>query len=232
METRIPGAREFGVFVYPLEKFASLWPRLHARGTSSPLRIAIVGNGTAAMELALAVRQRLQNSAITLVMEGLADSLHSPLVQRLVLALKHQRITVLQEHVRAISRHAVALGCGAQLACDVPLMALDNQSPAWLLRSALSLRPDQRVDTDIYERSSSHPQVFAADAHSTSLTYNVAATIAGRALEAPRKDAQALRLLFGGAQHAVLGWRGYTMQGRAVQWLKQWSDRRQLAQWT
>jgi hypothetical protein len=40
-----------------------------------------------------------------------------------------------------------------------------------------------------------------------------------------------LRLLFGGTQQAVAGWGHYSAQGRALNWLKAWSDRRFVARY-
>ena len=230
MEALIPGACEFGVFVYPLEKFANLWPRLHVRAASSALRIAIVGPSTRAMELALAVRQRLPHCAITLVRQTTADPAPNASVEQLVSILKQRGVTVLPDHVCSIGERSIVLGCGAQLACDVPLIALDKQIPAWLLQSALERQQDLHIETDAYERSTSHPQVFAAGERSALLSYNVPAAIAGRPLRLKRSDNNKFSLLFGGERHALLGWGRYTMQGRTVRWFKQWADHRQLGQ--
>jgi hypothetical protein len=40
-----------------------------------------------------------------------------------------------------------------------------------------------------------------------------------------------LRLLFGGTQQAVAGWGNYSAQGRALNWLKAWTDRRFVARY-
>nr|CBA26957.1 hypothetical protein Csp_G39230 [Curvibacter putative symbiont of Hydra magnipapillata] len=141
IERDIPGAREFGLFAHPLETFALLWPRVCELANSKALRVTVIGDHTAALELALAVRQRLPSSAVTLVIkpgDGGVD-LDSPVHARLVAAMKAQRITVLQDVAVGMSAESVHLGCGAHLACDVPLIALESQSPAWLADSGLVL---------------------------------------------------------------------------------------------
>lgn len=233
IEADMPGAREHGLFVHPLETFAALWPRVCELGTSRALRVAIVGTGTAAMELALAVRQRLPQSAVTLVAGPLADgaATPSPLQQRLITTMKAQRITVLYDHAVGLKADEVQLGCGARLACDVPLLAIEGQVPAWQAKSTLALTPEGQIATDHYQRSTSHPQVFAVTDNSMALARNLPAATTGGHLHASRNEANALHLLFGGAQQALAGWGTYSAQGRPITWLKEWADRRFVARY-
>ena len=147
MDRTLPGAREHGLFVHPMETFAALWPRVCDLSQTRALRVAVIGSGTAAMELALAVRQRMPDSAVTWVAGPLADTLaHAPhpsaadtVTTRLTHALKAQRITVLYDTALSLKADEVQLGCGARLACDVPLIAMEGQTPAWLADSGLAL---------------------------------------------------------------------------------------------
>lgn len=233
IERDMPGAREHGLFVHPMETFAALWPRVCELGETRALRIAVIGAGTAAMELAMAVRQRLPNSAVTLVAGPLADgaSTPSPLQQRLSTTMKAQRITVLHDTAVGLKADEVHLGCGARLACDVPLLAIEGQTPAWQAQSALALSPQGQIVTDDYQRSTSHPQVFAVTDNSMALARNLPAATTGGTLHASRNEANALHLLFGGAQQAVAGWGTYSAQGRPISWLKEWADRRFVARY-
>nr|WP_315465142.1 FAD-dependent oxidoreductase [uncultured Rhodoferax sp.] len=231
IERDMPGAAEFGLFVHPLETFAQLWPRVCDLASSKALRVAVVGDHTAALELALAVRQRLPASAVTLVVkpgEG-GVPLDSPVHARLVTAMKAQRITVLQDVALALTAEAVHLGCGARLACDVPLIALESQSPAWLGGSGLALDGQGQLALDAYQRSSSHPQVFSATDDNEALVQNLPAAATGASLQAVRDTSGALQLLFGGSQQAVAAWGPYSATGRSLRWLKEWSDRRHVA---
>jgi NADH dehydrogenase FAD-containing subunit len=233
IEQDIPGAREHGLFVHPMETFAALWPRVCELGESRALRIAVIGTGTAAMELAMAVRQRLPRSAVTLVAGPLADgaTIPNPLQQRLSTTMKAQRITVLHDHALGLKAHEVQLGCGGRLACDVPLIAIEGQTPAWQAQSALALSPQGHIDTDHYQRSTSHPQVFAVTDNSMALARNLPAATTGGTLHASRNEATALHLLFGGTQQALAGWGTYSAQGRPLSWIKEWADRRFVARY-
>lgn len=251
MNRTLPGAREHGLFVHPMESFAALWPRVCELSQSRALRVAVIGSGTAAMELALAVRQRLPQSAVTWVAgpqthgeaqtEARAPQAAGPhtnanahantITTRLTQALKDQRITVLYDTALSLKADEVQLGCGARLACDVPLIATEEQNPTWLADSGLALDDQGRPATDTYQRSTSHPEVFSVRDRGVALARNLpAATNGGQLHPSPAPD-QSLRLLFGGAHQAVAGWGSYSAQGRALSWLKAWTDRRFVARY-
>lgn len=233
IERNMPGAREFGLFAHPLETFAPLWPRVCEMAASKALRIAILGDHTAALELALAVRQRLPASAVTLVAKPGAGGvdLSSPVHARMVAAMKARHITVLQDVAMGMTADAVHLSCGAHLACNVPLIALASQSPAWLAESGLALDAQGQIAVDGYQRSASHAQVFAVSDDGDALTHNLPASIAGTGLQPPRDPAHRLHLHFGGDPHAVVSWRGYCAAGWPLQGLKDWADRRHMARY-
>lgn len=233
IERDIPGAREFGLFAHPLETFSLLWPRVCELASSKALRVTVIGDHTAALELALAVRQRLPSSAVTLVIkpgESGVD-LDSPVHARLVAAMKAQRITVLQDVAVGMTAESVHLGCGAHLACDVPLIALESQSPAWLADSGLALDDRGQVAIDAYQRSTSHSQVFSVHDESEALVHNLPAATTGASLHAVRDTSHALHFLFGGSQLAVASWGSYSATGRTLNWLKDWTDRRHVARY-
>jgi NADH dehydrogenase FAD-containing subunit len=240
MDRVLPGAREHGLFVHPMETFAALWPRVCELSQSRALRVAVIGSGTAAMELALAVRQRMPGSAVTWVAGPLPDtedahaappSAADTVTTRLTQALKAQRITVLYDTALSLKADEVQLGCGARLACDVPLIAMEGQTPAWLAESGLALGSQGQPAADHYQRSTSHPEVFSVTDSSLALARNLPAATTGRPLHASPDPEHSLRLLFGGTQQAVAGWGHYSAQGRALNWLKAWSDRRFVARY-
>jgi len=119
----------------------------------------------------------LPRSAVTLVAGPLADgaTIPNPLQQRLSTTMKAQRITVLQDVAVGMTAESVHLGCGAHLACDVPLIALESQSPAWLADSGLALDDRGQVAIDAYQRSTSHSQVFSVHDESEALVHNLPA---------------------------------------------------------
>jgi NADH dehydrogenase FAD-containing subunit len=239
MDRVLPGAREHGLFVHPMETFAALWPRVCELSQTRALRVAIIGSGTAAMELALAVRQRMPDSAVTWVAGPQQETdHHAPLpsaadtvTTRLTQVLKAQRITVLYDTALSLKADEVQLGCGARLACDVPLIAMEGQTPVWLAESGLALDSQGQPATDHYQRSTSHPEVFSVTDSSLALARNLPAATTGGPLHARPDPDHSLRLLFGGTQQAVAGWGSYSAQGRALHWLKAWTDRRFVARY-
>jgi NADH dehydrogenase FAD-containing subunit len=252
LEHDLHGAREYGLFLRPTEAFSALWPRVVEMGQTRPLRITVIGTGAGGVELALAARHRLSNAAVTLVCGTTPPGpAYPPGVQRRLLCeLKRRKVTVLQDVAVSLAADAVHLGCGANLACDVPLLANGAQAPKWLAGSGLALDPDGFLAVDMYLRSTSHSRVFAAgdaSAHTDqalarsgayaarageALAFNLAAAITGTALKPYRTPAVSLNLLSCGGKCAVATWGRFSAQGRWVWWLKNWLDRRFVARFS
>ena len=251
MERDLPGAREHALFIRPIEAFATLWPRVVAMGEERPLRLAVIGAGTSGIEMALAARHRLPNAAVTLNCgaEPLA-ALYAPKIQQRLLALlKRRKVTVLQDKALSLKAGSVQLGCGADLACDVPVVAVGTQAPLWLAGSGLALDPQGFPAVDMYQRSTSHSRVFAAHDVSTqmapsmangsahaaragaALAFNLAAAMAGTALKPHQPPATNLDMLSCGGRYAVASWGRFSAQGRWLWWLKNWMDRRFVARY-
>ena len=233
IEMNLPGVREHAMFVAPLEKFASLWPRVCALGETRPLRISVIGAGTQVFELAMAIRQRMPLAAVTWLpgppesQQSYPETLH----QHMRAALKAQRVDVLFEPVTALTHDDVWLTGSTRLACDVPLMVLPQSEPEWLQSSGLEtaefLRfgeaPSTIVATDAFERSSNHPHIFFIHEDSSVLAHNLSAALSPEkphALRAAPKDP--LKVLFAARHHAIAYWRGRSAQGRWVKWLKRY----------
>jgi NADH dehydrogenase FAD-containing subunit len=247
-EQTIPGAKEHALFLRPLEAFVALWPRVTELGDSKALRVAVIGAGAGGVEIAFAVRQRLPQAAVTLLCgEAPAAARWSPAVQQRVVALlKRRNITVLKDMAVGIKSGFVQLGCGADLACDVPLLATGSAPPPWLADSGLALDEQGFIAVDATQRSTSHSQVFAAGDISSrrdltpercgwrdnlvgpTLARNLAAAVEGRALKAHPPQATTLNLLACGAHYAIGSWGRYNFEGRWVGWLKERQDRKLL----
>lgn len=231
IEAVLPGAREMGLFVRPLETFGALWPRVTALGMERALRVSVIGGGATGIELALAIRQRLPASSVTLISAAqLAAGYPAGFQQRLLKALKQRRITLLPDLAVGIQAGQVLLGSGARLACDVPVIAIGTQSPAWLSGSGLALDPQGSVTVDASRRSVSHPHVFAASPlaaqEDRTLASNLYALLTGAPASHHRPAGNPLHLLSCGDRRAIASWGHFSAQGRWLWWLKDWLDRR------
>lgn len=241
---QMPGVREHGLFVRPIEAFGALWPRVVALAQTQALRLAVVGGGAAGIELAMAVRHRLPGAAVTLLAGGALAANYPATVQaRVRQALKNRRITVLPDSASRFTEGEVLLASGARLACDVPLIATGAQAPAWLQSSGLTLDAQGFIAVDACLRSTSHPHVFAAGDVSSrvdrpiarsgvyavragaALANNLNAALSGQPLKAHQPPAQTLNLLSCGNHEAIASWGPLSAQGRWVWWLKDRIDR-------
>lgn len=248
-ERGMPGVRAHALFVRPAEGFAALWPRVVALGTERALRVAVVGSEAAAIELACAVRVRLPSAAVTLVCgtSPLLVNTDKRTRKRLGMALRQRGITVLQDNAVGFAEGLVQLGCGATLACDIPLLATPTHAPAWLASSGLALDARGGVATASTLRSTSHGNVFATGSVSSrhgqveslggrftalaghTLAHNLAAAVSDAPLTSHRETAARSLLVSLGDGQAVGHWGPLAVQGRLGGWIKHWIDQRYLA---
>ena len=252
LEERMPGAREFGLFLRPIESFATLWPKVARMGDAQALRFAVIGGGPAGIEIALAIRRRLPASSVTLLNAGSAPgSEYAPGPQnRLLAALRAHRVTVIIDNVTAIQRGEVQLESGATLRCDVPLIATAAQAAPWLADSGLHRDAKGFILVDPYQRSTSHPEVFAVGdvcqrvdrvlprsgvsplRTGPVLLHNLSAVANGRKLRAHQPAKDALSILSCSDGRAVAIWGRFSAEGRWVWWLKRWLNWRMVARFT
>jgi len=252
IEKSIPGATTHALFVRPIETFGALWPKVVALAQGRALRVAVLGAGAAGIELACAVVHRLPTASVTLVagVATLAANYPRPVQQRIAKALKMRRITVLQERAVGVTADAVLLANGAQLACDVPMMATGAQAPPWLQGSGLALDDQGFIAVDACQRCTSHPEVFAAGDVCTRvdrtlarsgvyavragipLAKNLRAVLAGVDPVNYQPQDKTLNLLSCGDRYAIGAWGNWSFEGRWVWLLKDWIDRRFIHQYS
>ena len=258
IERAMPGARKNGLFVRPLDAFCALWPRVPGLAASQALRVAVIGGeleggsaGTLAIELALAVRFSLPGAAVTLITGGapLAADFAPAMQKRIAQALRQRNVTVLADTATRIDGGNILLGCGASLACDVPLIATGAQAPAWLANSGLAMDERGFIAVDAGQRSTSHANIFVADAGDDdfdhagqALVGSLEASLSAGTKSGPtggpargtpgrRLLAQPPKLLSCSDGHAIAGWYGYAAQGRWVNWLKNRRDQSLMARY-
>lgn len=247
LEADMPGASTHALMLHPVEVFAALWPQVRERAVVRPLSIAVVGAGAAGLELLFAAEQclRLHGAAgarFTLITGGTEPAADHPGgVQRRVLRrLKALGITVLRDTCVGMGPGVVRLGGGAELACDLPLLAIGTHAPAWLPGSGLALCEAGRLLVNPCQQSSSHPNVFAAGDVATradapharngvhavragpTLAANLLAAHEGSALKPHHPPKHTLNLLSCGAGHAIASWGPLHAEGA---WAWAWKDR-------
>ena len=165
------------------------------------------------------------------------------------MALKRRGVTVLQDIAVSIAADQVQLGCGAGLACDVPLLATGAQPPLWLSGCGLALDAAGFISVDACQRSTSHGQVFAAGDVSTrmdcamarsgvyavhagpTLAANLAAATAGSNARPHTPPRNTLNIVTCGEHYAIATWGAWGARGKWVWWLKNWIDRRFVARY-
>ncbi len=241
IQLTLPGARENAMFVRPMEAFCSLWPRVTGMDQGGAIRLTVMCDGAEAsqdfgMELAMAMRHRLPNAAVTLVTGDTPLAANQPTAVQACWteALRARRITVLTDHATGVARGEVLLGCGARLACDVPVIAFSGQLTAWLGRCGLALDEQGAIAVDACQRSISHPKVFAAGAgHAAAvrLAASLAATVAGLEPKPHRTGAPQLKMLCCGDGKAIAAWGPHAAQGRLLGWLKYSIDRARISKY-
>ena len=248
IEAAMPGAREHALFVRPIEAFGKLWPQVADAALQRCIHLAVVGAGAAGLELAMAAAYALSRphyvsgSRVTLVTGGAepGQSYPSAVQRRIRAALKRLHITVLQDSCVGVMKGEVALGSGATLACDMPLLAVGAQAPGWLAGSGLALDAHGFVSVNRFQQSTSHAQVFAAgdvasrvDApHSRSGVYavhagppllrNLLSALAAQPLAFYQPPARTLNLLSCGGRYAIASWGPFSVEGA---WVWRWKDR-------
>jgi pyridine nucleotide-disulfide oxidoreductase family protein len=239
----IPGAREHGLFVRPIEAFVPAWQQLAVRASGRGLGVVVIGGGAAGVELALAMAWKLGARAQLSLVTGASMPLptHPPAVRRHALrALKRHKVTVLEDQCSEITAQQVVLASGTRVACDVPVIALGVSAPDWLRDTGIALDAQGFVATGPLLQSRSHPDVFAAGdvaarsdvPHPRSGVYavhagpalalNLRRFLAGGTLEPYHPQRRALNLLACGDRRAIASWGGLSAEGR---WVWRWKDR-------
>ena len=247
---RLPGARDSALFVRPIEDFAALWQRTRALAEERALDVVVIGSGAAGVEIALAVRHALDSRGeVTLVSDGpVLASYPLRVQQRALKVLKRRAVLVLPGRCTAIEPSHVVLGT-LRVACDVPIVAIGSDPPAWLAGSGLALDAAGFVRVGATLQSASHANVFAAGdlivrddlPHPRSGVYAVRAGpvlatnlrrfVAGAMLQAYVPQRHSLNLLATGDGRAIASWNGWSAQGRLMGWWKDHIDRAFVARY-
>jgi hypothetical protein len=238
LDTQMSGALDHGLFTHPLEHFLALWPRVLDLNPRGNLRIAVLAGGESGAEIAFAIKHRLPQASLTWVTGGAAT--HEPAIAEGALgaALKAADITVLHDHAVSISQGSLRLGCGANLVCDVPIVADSLGPPQWLRDSGLLPPPqtdqpgmDSRPAVDAWSRCTGHPQVFLAADADNALGHNLAASVHGTALRAASTPRGTYWHGLFGRPGDFLLWEPAPLRGTLLRWAKASHDQRLLSRY-
>lgn len=220
-----------------------------------PNRIVVVGGGAGGTEIAFALAARRQRGAASTL--TLCDSEDRPVIERgsrtaavVERALGRHEIGfrggVRAEH---IGTAGVGLTGGTTLPADLVVWATGAGRTRVFADAALSVDRRGALLVDATLRSPAHPELFAAGDCAALLTHpalpkagvyavrqapvlahNLRAAVRGAPLGAYRPQRRFLALLNTCDQRAVLSYGGAAWHGRAAWWLKDWIDRRFVAQ--
>ena len=201
LELALPGAREHGLHLHPIDTFCALWPRVPELAAAGALRVAVIGGlashrsvaldpallNQQAIELALAIRHRMPACAVTLITGGEPLGCGEPprLQKCLADALRKRNVTVLADSAMQIQSGEIQLGSGARLACDVPVIAtrVILRPPHWLAECGLAVESQGLIAVDDNAQSTSHPKVFVTGQRAVD---SPLATVHGSQAEAAR----------------------------------------------
>jgi pyridine nucleotide-disulfide oxidoreductase family protein len=248
---RIPGAREFALFVRPIEGFIALWKQTRALAEARPLSVVLVGSGAAGVELVLAVRAALGARAeLTIVADGpLLENYTEAVRRKATAALKRAKVQLLQGRCTAVERKHVIVGGSMRVVCDVPIIATGSDAPAWLATSGLATDAQGFVRVGATLQSANHANVFASGdvvvrddlPHPRSGVYavragpvlatNLRAFVAGGALTPYVPQPRSLNLLATGDGRAIASWGTWSAQGWLMGWWKDHIDRAFVARY-
>lgn len=239
IDALIPGARRNALFVHPLETFVQLWPQLLALARERALQVAVIGDGVAGVELALAAAHALtapHGSRVTLVagQAPLLGDQPAPLQRRALARLKALHITVLQDSCLSLDGASLQLASGASLQCDAPLVAGGADLPAWLLNAGLEADELGQPLVNPRLQSNSHRQVFIVPPDAPPevgpvLEANLRTALDGGSFRKAPLDVSRLRVMGCGDGQGIAVWGPFSLEGREVWHWKDRRDRKQLA---
>jgi pyridine nucleotide-disulfide oxidoreductase family protein len=219
--------------VKPFSAFIARWQHWQAQ----PQALAIIGGGAAGVELALALAPQLP--AISLLSAGVLLTGHPPALRTRALAHLARAGVSVREQCRideVLDKQLLSTGKPAWQGCRA-IVASGASALPWLQGSGLACDEQGFVRIGASLQSTSHANIFAVGdcaslAHTPHngvyavrqgplLAANLAALLAGLALQDFQPQRRALALLASGDGGALASWAGLTAEGR---WLGRWKN--------
>lgn len=242
------------VGVKPVEeaapRIASFLERARESGSG---RVVVVGAGAGGVEVAFALRQKLENGTVSLV-EGGREILPggSPRMQKLVRSLvrRYDIRAFVERRFESITDGRVWLDDGTELDADLVVWATGAEGLPWIAESGFSVddlgfvRVDDSLRSidadDVFAvgdcaRMESHPAMPRAGVYAVRqgpiLEENLRRSLRGRAPLRYHPQSDFLSLISTGDGRAAMSYRGLAAHGRIWWRLKDWIDRRFIAKY-
>ena len=246
----VAGAADYALRAKPVEAFLRAWEALIERARGGSLkRLAVVGAGTAGVELLLAMQYRLacQSNSGATQFTLVTDTrcllpTHNPRVRAALERILAQR--GIEMHfdslIVRIDPGAAVTANGSRIAADAIVWATGAAAPSWLRDIWFQLDAAGFIAINQYLQSDSYPDVFAAGdcaamqghAYPKSGVYavrqgpvlaeNLRRKLAGERLLVYRPQRRALALISSGNRYAVASYGPLALQGA---WVWRWKDR-------
>lgn len=164
LQTEMPGALEYGVFIRPLENLAQRWVQLKQSASRPGAPLVVVGGGAAGFELACALRARFDSAKITLITGagGLAKNYPPATRARMLQALASRSIVLVADECARLTSSAVYTRSSGSVPSLQTWLATGSRAPSWLAGSGLQLDAQGYLAVNQYQQSCSHPEVFGA----------------------------------------------------------------------
>lgn len=251
LEGQMPGATSYALSMRPIEVFVGLWPKVIDLARQKAPSMVVIGSGVQAAEIVFAAEQSMRTHGVKgarlSLVTGLSEWLpgvSAEVRQRVVDQLRKRHISLIHATCTAIGDDVLELGSQAALTCDVPILALDSQAPAWLQNSGLALSPSGHALTTPMQRSTDVEHVFivgdasarqdqpnnreaatSLEARNT-LAHNLWASLAGLALKSHTPQPAKPSAILCGAGYAIASWHNWILDGWWVWW---WKNRQHKA---
>lgn len=240
--------------IRPLSNFVRQWPLVLAQARQqASYKLAIVGAGAAAVELAMAAQVALQqisarHTVLLVCGQHLLPDFSPAQLKRVTQQL--QRLNIAVVYARAVSAdQELLLSNGQQQFVDQVIAATGTCAPTWTQHSTLACSEDGFIQVGATHQSVSHPEVFAVGdlcqrvdqpmARSGVHAVHAGAVLADNLLEyldnrplrpyLPKR--RSLYLLSCGTPYAIGCWGRYSLEGAWIWWLKQRIDHRFVRQY-
>ena len=173
----LPGLREHGLAIRPIEQFIVRWQQLLAvfaasaqsqvSGGGEQPTVTLIGGGAGGLELALAAAWRARSGPAMRVQlvtgrPGLLPGFTSRVRSMAQAQLRALDVRLIEDDAAELGPDTVLLAEGGELQSDATIVATGSRPAHWPREAGLEIDQDGYIAVDETLRSVSHPFVFAA----------------------------------------------------------------------